>query len=97
VKMVEFNRRWAALLPFTDMKVFLSGVSHLTQMNAFEYRDMMKCVLVITRGPSFTYVYNRIFPCINVYNLVHTQAHTPHTRHAHPTPRQPHGVKTQRG
>jgi len=71
VKMVEFNRRWAALLPFTDMKVFLSGVSHLTQMNAFEYRDMMKSVLVITRGVApYIFVYICIYSYISVYKRI---------------------------
>jgi hypothetical protein len=50
VKMNEFNRRWAALLPFPDMKRFVAGGSHLTHMNAFEYRDMMKGVTVVFRG-----------------------------------------------
>jgi hypothetical protein len=48
--MNEFNRRWGALNSFTDMKVFTSGVSHLTQMNAYEYRDMMKGIIVVLRG-----------------------------------------------
>ena len=73
LKMVEFNRRWAALLPFTDMTVFqvLSEVSHLTQMNAFEYRDMMKSVLVITRGVAqYIFVYICIYSYISVYKRI---------------------------
>jgi hypothetical protein len=62
--MNEFNRRWGALNPFTDMKVFSKGVSHLTQMNAYEYRDMMKGIVVVMRGASLLYsiiiVYHRL-------------------------------------
>ena len=65
VKMNEFNRRWGALLPFPDMKIFGHGVSHLTQMNAYEYRDMMKSVTVVFRG---TCVYNRLQSFIIVQN-----------------------------
>ena len=49
-KINEMNRRFKALVPFTDMKVFLHGVSHLTGLNAFEYRDIMKSCVVVFKG-----------------------------------------------
>ena len=49
-KINEMNRRFQALVPFTDMKVFNHGVSHLTGLNAFEYRDMMKSCVVVFKG-----------------------------------------------
>ena len=44
------HRRFKSLVPFTDMKIFLNGVSHLTGLNAFEYRDMMKACVVVFKG-----------------------------------------------
>jgi hypothetical protein len=49
-KLNEMNRRFQSLVPFTDMKVFSHGVSHLTGLNAFEYRDMMKSCVVVFKG-----------------------------------------------
>lgn len=37
-------------MPFTDMKVFLHGISHLSGLNAFEYRDIMKSCVVVFKG-----------------------------------------------
>ena len=50
IKINEMNRRFQSLVPFTDMKVFNQGVSHLTGLNAFEYRDMMKSCVVVFKG-----------------------------------------------
>jgi len=49
-KINEMNKRFQALVPFTDMKLFSHGVSHLTGLNAFEYRDMMKSCVVVFKG-----------------------------------------------
>ena len=45
-----FHRRFRTLVPFTDMKIFTTGISHLSGLNAFEYRDIMKCAVVCFKG-----------------------------------------------
>jgi hypothetical protein len=72
VKMNEFNRRWKALLPFPEMKNFGGGISHLTQMNAYEYRDMMKGVVVVFRGNVYIIDYIPLYAFISVYICICT-------------------------
>ena len=38
------------MVPFTDMKVFTNGISHLCGLNAFENRDIMKSAVVCFKG-----------------------------------------------
>ena len=55
-------RRFGAIPRFTDMKVFPHGITHLSQMNAFEYRDIMKMCVVCFKGAvicPFLYVTKR--------------------------------------
>jgi len=44
------HRRFKTLVPFTDLKIFPHGITHLSQMNAFEYRDIMKAAVVCFKG-----------------------------------------------
>lgn len=41
------------------MKIFLNGVSHLSGLNAFEYRDMMKACVVVFKGAAM--LHNMMF------------------------------------
>jgi hypothetical protein len=63
IKINEMNRRFQALVPFTDMKVFNHGVSHLTGLNAFEYCDMKKSCVVVFKGYKHKHISYDIILC----------------------------------
>ena len=50
-------RRFQNLVPFTGLKSFTQGITHLSQMNAYEYRDIMKSCVVCFRGVQFSVSY----------------------------------------